>query len=135
MSFGELVKNLRIAQRKTLRQFCLEHGLDPSNWSKIERNINPPPRDEGMLEKWARLLGLGPGTEEWRDFMYRADVSRGNIPREIMSDERLLAKLPVFLRTVRGAELSEEQLNNFITKVREAHSPEESPEQSAGRSG
>lgn len=37
MTFGNLVKDLRIAQKKTLRQFCLDHGHDPSNWSKLER--------------------------------------------------------------------------------------------------
>ena len=124
MNFGELVKELRIAQQKTLRQFCQEHGLDPSNWSKIERNVNPPPRDESTLTRWARLLGVAPGTDSWRDFMYQAEVSRGSIPREIMTDEKLLAKLPVFLRTVRGAELSEAQLDDFIAKVREAHTPD-----------
>ena len=56
MSFGELVKNLRISQQKTLRQFCNEHGLDPSNWSKIERNVNLPPRDAAI-----RILAAGTG--------------------------------------------------------------------------
>jgi transcriptional regulator with XRE-family HTH domain len=124
MSFGELVKELRIVQQKTLRQFCQEHGLDPSNWSKIERDVNPPPRDESTLAKWAGLLGLAPATDAWRDFMYQAEISRGNIPREVMSDKGLLAKLPVFLRTVRGAELTEAQLDDFIAKVREAHTPD-----------
>jgi len=126
MNFGELVKELRIAQQKTLRQFCQEHGLDPSNWSKIERNVNPPPRDESTLTRWARLLGLVAGTDVWRDFMYQAEVSRGSIPREVMADEKLLAKLPVFLRTVRGADLTEAQLDDFIAKVREAHTPDKS---------
>ncbi len=124
MSFGQKVKDLRIAQCKTLRQFCYEHGLDPSNWSKTERDVNPPPRDEGTLERWARFLGLEPDTDPWQDFMYQAEISRGNIPREVMSDGRLLEKLPVFLRTVRGAELTEEQLDDFIERVREAHTPD-----------
>jgi len=124
MNFGELIKNLRITQQKTLRQFCQDHGLDPSNWSKIERNVNPPPRDENTLDRWARLLGLKPATEQWREFMDQAEVSRGNIPKEVMSDEKLMAKLPVFLRTVRGADLTEAQLDDFIAKVREAHTPD-----------
>lgn len=121
MSFGETVKDLRIAQQKTLRQFCHENGLDPSNWSKIERGVNPPPRDEDTLAKWARLLGMELGTEAWADFMFQAEVSRGNIPREVMSDEKLVEKLPVFFRTVRGAEMTEEQLDNFIEKLRDAY--------------
>ena len=125
MSFSELVKNLRINQKKTLRQFCLENGLDPSNWSKIERGVNPPPKDEATLAKWASLLGVEANSEAWKDFMYEAEVSRGNIPREIMNDEKLLEKLPVFFRTVRGAELSEEQLDNFINDLRKVYSSDE----------
>lgn len=125
MSFGTLVKELRIAQGTTLRQFCADNGLDPSNWSKIERDINPPPRDEGTLSRWAKLFGLSPSMEKWNDFMCQADISRGQIPREFMTDETFLKKLPVLLRTVRGAELTEKQLDDFIAKVRKAHTPDE----------
>ena len=125
MSFGSIVKELRIEQKKTLRQFCIEHGHDPSNWSKIERGINPPPRDDATLAQWAKDLGLKPNTEVWKDFMCQAEVSRGSIPKEIMEDERLVEKLPVFFRTVRGAELTEDQLNDFIERLREVHTPDE----------
>jgi len=57
MNFGETVKNMRIAQQKTLRQFCNEHGLDPSNWSKVERNVNPPPKEEATLAGLAGQSG------------------------------------------------------------------------------
>ena len=124
MSFGELVKELRIAQKKTLRQFCHENGLDPSNWSKIERGVNGPPRDPETLARWARQLGLTPGTDAWEDFMIQADVSSGRIPRQVMEDAQLLSKLPVFFRTVRGAELKPETIEDFIRKVRESHSPD-----------
>jgi len=66
-----------------------------------------------------------PGTEVWQNFMDQADISRGQIPQDVMSDEKLLAKLPVFFRTVRGAELTETQLDSLIEKVREAHTPDE----------
>ena len=121
MSFGELVKGLRIAQKKTLRQFCFEHGHDPSNWSKVERGVNPPPKDERTLARWARHLGLTPGGEAWEEFMVQADVSRGNIPRSVMNDQELVAKLPLFFRTVRGSELTPEQLEDFVDKVRKTH--------------
>jgi len=125
MSFGDLVKDLRIKQEKTLRQFCLDHGHDPSNWSKIERGINPPPRDEKTLERWAKQLGLKDDSPEWHHFMDLADVARGEIPKHVLTDEELLTKLPVFFRSIRGAELTKEQLDDLIQKVREAHSPGE----------
>jgi transcriptional regulator with XRE-family HTH domain len=125
MSFGDLVKDLRIAQKKTLRQFCLDHGHDPSNWSKLERGVNPPPRDEKTLESWAKQLGLKPSEPRWQEFMDLADMARGEIPKHVLTDEQLLKKLPVFFRSIRGAELTEKQLDELIQKVREAHTPGE----------
>ena len=126
MGFGNLVKELRIAQKKTLRQFCLEHDHDPSNWSKIERGVNSPPRDEKTLERWARQLDLKPDTEAWQDFMDQATVARGEIPHALLSDEKIVEKLPVFFRTIRGAELTEKDLENLIKKIKKAHSANES---------
>jgi len=125
MSFGELVKELRIAQKKTLRQFCLDHGHDPSNWSKVERGVNTPPYDEATLARWARQLGLKAGTEAWQDFMDQAAIARGQIPADVLSDAKLAEKLPVFFRTVRGAELGEKELDELIRKIKEAHTPDE----------
>jgi transcriptional regulator with XRE-family HTH domain len=125
MTFGNLVKDLRIGQKKTLRQFCLDHGHDPSNWSKVERGINPPPGDEKTLQRWAKQLGVEAGTEEWQTFMDLAAVARGEIPQDIIDDEELVKKLPVFFRSVRGAELGEKELDDLIRKVKEAHTPGE----------
>lgn len=125
MSFGELVKELRISQNKTLRQFCLDHGHDPSNWSKIERGVNRPPNDEATLARWARQLGLKQGTEGWQDFMDQAAIARGQLPKAVLNDEELLAKLPVFFRSIRGAELGEKELDDLIQKIKEAHEPDE----------
>ena len=125
MSFGEMVKNLRIEKKMTLRQFCQEYGYDPSNWSKIERGVNLPPKDEETLEHWAKALGLKPKTEAWKSFMVEAEVSRGNIPRDVMNDPALLGKLPAFFRTVRGSEVGERELDNLIEKIRKAHTPDE----------
>jgi hypothetical protein len=50
-----------------------------------------------------------------------ADVARGEIPRDVLTDEELLKKLPVFFRSVRGAELTEKQLDELIRMVKELH--------------
>lgn len=131
MRFGELVKDLRIAQKKTLREFCLDHGHDPSNWSKLERGINPPPGDEKTLQRWAKQLGLDEGTDDWQTFMDLASVARGEIPQDIIDDEELVKKLPVFFRSVRGAELGEKELDDLIRKVKEAHTPGDPPSRKA----
>lgn len=125
MSFGETIKKLRLERKQTLRQFCFEFGHDPSNWSKSERGLNPPPRDEATLIRWAADLGLKAGSEGWNEFMDQASISRGQIPKDLMSDEKLVEKLPVFFRTVRGAELTDEKLDDLIETIRKVHSPDE----------
>ncbi len=125
MNFGEMIKTLRLARKQTLRQFCFEFGHDPSNWSKIERGVNPPPKDEITLARWAADLGLQSGTDEWKGFMDAAAVSRGLIPQDIMGDAELLKKLPALFRTVRGADLDETKLDDLIETIRKVHSPDE----------
>lgn len=125
MSFGEYVKNLRIEKKTTLRQFCSDHELDPSNWSKVERGINPAPKEDEMVEKWAKYFGLKPKTQEWDKFMDAARISRGEIPKDILKDKDALALLPALFRTVRGAEIGEDEVKKLIDKIKEANKPDE----------
>ena len=117
--FGELIKQIRERQRLGLREFCLENGYDPSNWSKIEREVLPPPRDEDTLRTMAKQLGLKQGSDDWLKFFDYAAVDSGRIPDYILKDEELLAKLPAFFRTLSGNRPSREELENLIKLLRE----------------
>ena len=117
--FGEFIKQIRARQRLGLREFCLEHGHDPSNWSKIEREVSPPPKDEETLNKWAKQLGLKLDTDDWHKFHDYAAVDAGRIPDYVLKDEELLGKLPVFFRTLSGNKPSDEELENLIKLLRE----------------
>ena len=46
---GTFIKELRARRRLGLREFCLEHGHDPSNWSKVERESLNDKIDREML--------------------------------------------------------------------------------------
>ncbi|MBI4624739.1 MAG: helix-turn-helix transcriptional regulator [Verrucomicrobia bacterium] len=122
MTFAELVKDLRIARELTLRQFSVEVGVDPSNWSKVERGVNPPPGDEPTLKAIAGVLGLT--GEARQEFFDQAALARSELPADIASDERVLAALPAFFRAVRGGELDEAKLREFVADVRALHSPD-----------
>ncbi len=117
--FGTFIKELRARKRLGLREFCLEHGHDPSNWSKIEREVLSPPRDEDTLGKWAKQLGLKPGSHDWHKFFDYAAVDAGRIPDHVLKDEELLAKLPAFFRTISGNKPTRAELENLIKLLRE----------------
>jgi len=117
--FGTFIKELRARRRLGLREFCLEHGHDPSNWSKIEREVLQPPRDEDTLGKWAKQLGLKPGSDDWHKFFDYAAVDAGRIPDHVLKDEELLAKLPAFFRTISGRRSTRAKLEKLMKLLRE----------------
>jgi len=123
MNFGQLIKQLRIAKELTLRQCCSELGVDPSNWSKMERGVTPPPKDVGILERWARFFGVS--GDKKQEFFDLAAIARSELPADMATDERMLAVLPAFFRAVRGSELEGEKLKEFIEDVRSLHSPQQ----------
>ena len=112
--FGTFIKELRARQRLGLREFCLQHGHDPSNWSKIEREVLQPPRDEGTLRTWAKQLGLKPNSDDWLKFFEYAAVDAGRIPDQILEDEKLAAHLPAFFRTLSGQKPSREDMEKLL---------------------
>jgi transcriptional regulator with XRE-family HTH domain len=122
MTFGQQLKNYRIRKGLTLRQCSDALGVDPSNWSKWERNVNPAPKDIAVLEAWAEFFGLEDGQK--LGFLDAAALSRRELPADIASDEKVLAALPAFFRAIRGSELSDAQLEQFIEDVRSLHSPD-----------
>lgn len=120
MNFGALLKDIRIAKGLTLRQCCELLGVDPSNWSKLERDITPAPKDPTILEAWADSLEL---TGEARQhFFDTAALSRRELPADIAADEKVMAALPVFFRAARGSELDDAALKQFVEDVRALHS-------------
>lgn len=117
--FGELFRRKRLALGLSLRQFCLQHGLDPGNISKLERGRLAPPQHD-KLEEYARRLGIPEGSDDWYRFFDLAAAEAGRIPRDIMSDEEVVGKLPLLFRTLRGEKIPDEQLDELVRKLKGA---------------
>ncbi len=119
--FGEFFKNKRLALKLSLREFCLEKGFDPGNLSKIERGLMTPPNSPELLKKYADALNIKKGTDDWIEFFDRAAACKGKIPNEILEDDEIVNKLPVFFRTLRGEKVPEEKLNEIINLIRKGN--------------
>ena len=117
VTFGEFIKNLRKERRKTLREFSRAAKLDPSNWSRIERGLAPPPKSKVLLQGIAEVLNVEEGSEEYITLFDLAAI--GHIPTGLLSDEQVLDKLPVFFRTIRGEKPSRKELEELIRMMRE----------------
>jgi transcriptional regulator with XRE-family HTH domain len=117
-NFSLKLKSLRARRGLTLRDFCLRNGIDPGNYSKLERGLFPPPESHESLERYATALGVQPGSDDWMELFDLAAAERGRIPADLMSDQNLVEKLPVLFRTMRGTPLSTEQLDRLAEQIR-----------------
>jgi len=119
-AFGTFFKEKRLALELSLREFCRENRLDWGNVSRIERGVSAPPKSRKALETYAKALGIKPGSDDWTAFFELAAISAGMIPDNIMSDEALVAKLPLVFRTIQGAPLTDEELRNLAETIRKS---------------
>jgi transcriptional regulator with XRE-family HTH domain len=100
--FGEIIKEKRNSQRISLREFCRRIGADSSNWSKTERGLLHPPREEGTLRKIAKVLGIEVESKDWFEMRDKAYIDAGRIPADILSDAGLVQLLPSLFRALRN---------------------------------
>ena len=117
-TFGSFFKQKRIALGFTLRFFCEKHGLDAGNISRLERGILSPPKEE-ILKKYAKLLKLKEGSDEWYEFFDLAAAGSGRLPKEFM-DEEILGRMPLLFRTIRGKKITKEKLDKLIKVIKES---------------
>lgn len=117
ITFGGFVKSLRMRNSFTLREFCRVTNMDPSNWSKIERGIFPPPKSNQVLQEIAKVLNLQKNSEDFNTLFDLAAISY--IPPELLNDQRIVEKLPVFFRTMRGERPTRKELEELIKILKE----------------
>ena len=118
--FGAFFREMRARAGLSLREFCLAHGFDPGNISKLERGLLPPPESGEKLEEYAKALRIKKGSENWYVFFDLAAAERGRIPEDILSDEEVVSKLPVLFRTLRGQRVDEAALDDLVERIRRA---------------
>lgn len=115
--FGSILKDLRIKKELTLRNACRILNYDPSNWSKIERGILPPPSDEKILKNWAKTLGLTKNKKRVQEFIDDAKIAQGVIPQDILSQDILVERLPAFFRTLRNKKPTKKEIDRLIKLI------------------
>ena len=117
-SFGDLLRRMRMESKITLREFSRRTNQDPGNISRIERGKVPPPQNRNILTTMARTLGLEEQSDNWNNFIYTAQVQAGRIPKEVLSNEEVLQKVPILLRKLGGEKLSPKEIDDLVELIR-----------------
>ena len=118
-TFGEFFKEKRMNLGLTLRKFCEKHNLDAGNMSKMERGISQPPKSDGLLKKYAKLLKLEESSDDWYLFFDLAAAETGRLPKELVEKD-IVARMPVLFRTIRRKKLSKDKLDKLIKLIKES---------------
>lgn len=117
-TFGEYIKKKRISLGKTLRQFCLETGLDPGNISRLERGKLAPYSSKDKLHHLAKCLKIEEKSRELQEFLDLASANTGRIPQDLAEGE-LTSHFPLLFRTIREKKFSKDELDELIKKIKE----------------
>lgn len=59
MAFGAYIRQKREAKEIALNDFARQLDISPAYWSRIEREMEKPPKDE-LIRKAAEILGENP---------------------------------------------------------------------------
>ena len=121
--FGDYVKERRLDLEIGLREFAARIGVEASNYSKIERGLKTAPTGDRLLP-YVSALELEVGGSEHRLLEDMAHVANGEIPTRLLTDERLAEKLPLLFNGMASGAFSDEQIDEILATVREAHRPE-----------
>jgi transcriptional regulator with XRE-family HTH domain len=116
-TFGEFLKQKRLALNLNLREFAKRVGIQPSNYCNVEADVLPPPPPE-TLERIAKALGVKRGTKDYEIFHDLAAKGRDEIPADV---ERIVKEnelIPAMLRTVEYEDVTKEQLRGIIEDLR-----------------
>lgn len=114
--FGPYLKELRIANRKTLREFCRNTKQDPAYISKVERKLISAPQNIEVLKKFGEALGLFPDQQQRLQDL--AFTDNGLIPPDVYEQRDPAQYLPAFWNGWR--KLPQAEIDRFIEKCRNA---------------
>jgi transcriptional regulator with XRE-family HTH domain len=83
MSFGAFIRKKREEKGIQMNDFARQLEISPAYWSRIERDMEKPPKDE-LIRKAGEILGLSPDD---------AFVEASRLPPDIRDDVGNLVRM------------------------------------------
>lgn len=103
-NFGEIIRDLRVAQDLGLRETATKVGISPAYLSRIERGKESPPRPE-IIKELAKVLAADP------DVLFRLSSSTDPEVVSFLHDHPEIMNL---LRFIKDANFSSDEIISLI---------------------
>ncbi|NDY55820.1 helix-turn-helix domain-containing protein [Desulfovibrio sulfodismutans] len=103
-TFGETIRDLRVAQDLGLRETATKVGISPAYLSRIERGKERPPRPE-VIKALAKLLAADP------DVLFRLSSSTDPEVVDYLHDQ---PEVMYLLRYIKEANFTETEIKSLI---------------------
>jgi transcriptional regulator with XRE-family HTH domain len=116
-TFGQFLKDKRLALDLSLREFSRKIDMQPSNYCNIESDVLSPPRGEA-LERISKALGLKRGAPDYQRLHDLAAEARDEIPADVARIVKENELIPAMLRTVEYEKITKAQLRGIIEDLR-----------------
>jgi transcriptional regulator with XRE-family HTH domain len=116
-TFGQFLKERRLALDLSLREFARKIDMQPSNYCNIESDVLSPPGGQ-TLERIARALGLTKGTPDYQTLHDLAAEARDEIPADLARMVKENELIPAMLRTIEYEKVTKAQLRGIIEDLK-----------------
>ena len=103
-SFGETIRDLRVAQDLGLRETASKIGISPAYLSRIERGKERPPRPE-VVKALAKVLAADP------DVLFRLSSSTDPEVVDFLHDQ---PEAMTFFRYLKDSSFTEAEMKKFF---------------------
>jgi hypothetical protein len=118
--FGDFVREKRLEVGLANRAFCDAIHFDYSQWNRIERGLEPPPKDRAVLKTIGDVIQLQ--TEEDWNQLFDLAMEEKAVNRRSVSDSEATAALPVCFRAPEDKPLTPETVKKMKRFIKEAYS-------------
>lgn len=111
MTFGQVIRQLRIEKRLSLRELATRVGIDFTYLSKVENGKADPPSDD-VINRMSWELGY----DSEQLLALAAKVSKPSIRAAVVRDPRA----GVLFRKLQSGNLTREQITKMLSVIEEA---------------
>jgi transcriptional regulator with XRE-family HTH domain len=112
-SFGDTIRDLRVAQDLGLRETASKVGISPAYLSRIERGKERPPRPE-VIKALAKVLAADP------DVLFRLSSSTDPEVVDFLHDQ---PEALILLRYLKDASFTETEVKRLLELAEEIKKP------------